>query len=185
MNSSESVYFMKSERIGFKTWDEESIFHALDLWGDIQVTRFIGGPFDEEYINTRLRNEINIQNTHNIQYWPIFLKENNEFVGCCGVRPYNNKTTTLEIGFHIKASAWGKGIASEAAKRVIRHAFDDLHVERIFAGHNPNNSASKVLLEKLGFQFSHDEFYEPTGLNHPSYFLIAPTGVVATTSLVS
>ena len=26
-------------------------------------------------------------------------------------------------------------------------------------------------LEKLGFQFTHDEFYEPTGLMHPSYFL--------------
>ncbi|HUV51221.1 MAG TPA: GNAT family protein, partial [Anaerolineae bacterium] len=43
----------------------------------------------------------------------------------------------------------------------------------LFAGHNPKNEASRHLLEKLGFRYSHDEYYAPTGLNHPSYMMTA------------
>jgi hypothetical protein len=44
-------------------------------------------------------------------------------------------------------------------------------IEALFAGHNPNNEKSGMLLGKLGFEYTHDEFYEPTGLQHPSYLL--------------
>jgi [ribosomal protein S5]-alanine N-acetyltransferase len=54
---------------------------------------------------------------------------------------------------------------------VIEHAFKTLAASALFAGHNPNNHASRRLLEKLGFQYTHDELYRPTGLHHPSYLL--------------
>ena len=41
----------------------------------------------------------------------------------------------------------------------------------VFAGHNPHNTASPKLLEKLGFSPIGEEFYPPTGLYHPSYRL--------------
>lgn len=46
-----------------------------------------------------------------------------------------------------------------------------LKVEKLFAGRNPQNTASKKKLNKLGFHYIGDEFYEPTGLYHPSYEL--------------
>nr|NIV34793.1 hypothetical protein [Anaerolineae bacterium] len=39
------------------------------------------------------------------------------------------------------------------------------------AGHNPKNTASQHLLGKLGFRYTHEELYEPTGLMHPCYGL--------------
>jgi [ribosomal protein S5]-alanine N-acetyltransferase len=30
----------------------------------------------------------------------------------------------------------------------------------------------RQLLAKLGFHYTHDEFYPPTGLQHPSYLLM-------------
>jgi RimJ/RimL family protein N-acetyltransferase len=41
----------------------------------------------------------------------------------------------------------------------------------VFAGHNPANTASRGLLARLGFRYTHDELYAPTGLRHPSYLL--------------
>ena len=35
------------------------------------------------------------------------------------------------------------------------------------------SAASSKVLHKLGFHYIGDEFYEPTGLNHPSYELIS------------
>jgi len=54
---------------------------------------------------------------------------------------------------------------------VIAYAFDVLDMNALFAGRNPGNAASWTLLEKLGFTYTHDEFYAPTGLRHPSYRL--------------
>jgi len=53
------------------------------------------------------------------------------------------------------------------------HAFGELKVAALFAGHNPANAVSRHLLGKLGFRFTHEELYEPTGLQHPSYLLTA------------
>jgi RimJ/RimL family protein N-acetyltransferase len=62
-------------------------------------------------------------------------------------------------------------LAQEAGRAVIAFAFENLGAEALFAGHHPANSASRRVLAKLGFQFTHDEFYPPTGLMHRSYLL--------------
>lgn len=45
----------------------------------------------------------------------------------------------------------------------------------LFAGHHPENAPSRHILEKIGFRFTREELYPPTGLNHPSYLLTTPT----------
>lgn len=64
---------------------------------------------------------------------------------------------------------WGNGYAGEACRAVVEYAFNCLKVNALFAGHNLKNEASAGLLKKVGFIYTHDEFYEPTGLYHPSY----------------
>ena len=76
-----------------------------------------------------------------------------------------------EIGFHFRPEFWGQRYASEAANAVIDYAFRVLKADKLFAGHNPNNVASRKTLLSLGFAYIGDEFYEPTGLQHPSYEL--------------
>ena len=122
-------------------------------------------------VEARLAEECERQAHHGVSYWPMFDRETGSFVGCCGLRPYRDDPTVREMGFQLRRSAWGKGYATEAARHVIAFAFDVLGLTALFAGHNPQNVASRHLLEKLGFAFTHEEFYEPTGLQHPSYLL--------------
>lgn len=56
-----------------------------------------------------------------------------------------------EIGFILHPSAWGKGIASEAAQVLIPHFFATHSIDRITADVDPRNAASLALLGKLGF----------------------------------
>lgn len=121
------------------------------------------------YVPPIPQKEIDTDRLYHVQYWPVFDLQTGELIGCCGLRPYDPKNRIYEIGFHIKSQHWGKRYAFEAASAVIRYAFGNLKASNLFAGHNPNNVASKKLLEKLGFQYSHDEFYAPTGLYHPTY----------------
>ncbi len=56
-----------------------------------------------------------------------------------------------EIGYILRRDAWGRGYAREAATRIIDYGFQELGLRRIFADVDPDNTASIVLLEKLGF----------------------------------
>jgi RimJ/RimL family protein N-acetyltransferase len=170
-----SPYFLSSERLGFRCWTRDDYGLALELWGDPEVTRFIDarGRLSEDQVRDRLTEEINTERAHGIQYWPIFLLDSDEHVGCCGLRPYGEFRQVLEIGCHICVRHWGCGYATEAARATIAYAFESLSTKALFAGHNPTNDASRHIVQKLGFRYTHDEYYEPTGLNHPSYLLTA------------
>ncbi len=168
-----ATYFLKSERLGFRTWSEADIELAMSLWGDPEVTRLIGGPFSREQVQERLSREMVTMQSHGIQYWPIFLLATGEYAGCCGLRPYKTEVGICEVGVHLRKAFWGQGYAPEAVRTVTEYAFHALGVKALFAGHNPGNTASRRALEKLGFRYTHDEYYPPTGLHHPSYLLTA------------
>ena len=152
-------------RLTFRTWCDDDLSLANSLFGDLRVTALVGGPFSADQIRARLATEIETQRVHGLQYWPVFLGAT--FVGCCGLRP--RAPGVHELGFYLLPDHQGKGYAIEAANAVIAHAFDVLGVDALFAGHNPNNAASRRTLEKLGFAYTHHELYPPTGLQHPCY----------------
>jgi ribosomal-protein-alanine N-acetyltransferase len=166
-----SAYFLKTARLGFRAWTTEDLPFALALWGDAKVTRLIGGPFSEEQIRKRLACEINNMREYGVQYWPVFLLSGYVFAGCCGLRPHTPEECIYELGFHFCAEHWGKGYAMESARAAIAYAFDSLGARGLFAGHHPDNTASQRVVEKLGFRFTHEEVYAPTGRMHRCYLL--------------
>jgi ribosomal-protein-alanine N-acetyltransferase len=164
-----SNYFLKSSRLGFRCWTLDDLPLALDLWGDPAVSVWSGGPFTPDQIRARIEDEIRRLDELGFQFWPVFLLATDEFVGCAGLRP--QKENVLEMGYHLRARFWGQGLATEAASAVIEYAFDRLPIEALFAGHHPSNTASRRVLEKLGFAFAGEEHYPPTGAIEPTYLL--------------
>ena len=167
--------FLETRRLIFRSWAENDLALALGLWGDPRVTKFIDarGELSVDDVRNKLAREISGEKDCGVQYWPIFLRSTGEHVGCCGLRAYDPSRNIYEIGFHIRAGHWGRGFATESALGVMDYAFNVLSVKGLFAGHNPRNTASRHLLQKLGFRYTHDEYYAPTGLRHPSYILTA------------
>lgn len=174
-------YFLQTERLGFRRWGEDDLALALGLWGDPDVTRLIGarGAFTEQQVRERLELEIANERAYGVQYWPIFLRAGGAHVGCCGLRPRDLPAGIYEFGVHIRTAYWHQGLAMEAGSAVVRYAFGTLGARALFAGHNPQNHRSRRLLEHLGFRHTHDEYYAPTGLQHPSYLLAPPGGRAA------
>ena len=164
-------FFMSTARLGFRHWESEDLPLAHELWGDPQVTRFLGGPFTADWIGARLKSEIASQREHNFQYWPIFLLENDAHVGCCGLRPYDPGEGIAELGFHLGQKHWGKGLAAEAARAVILYGFETLGFRALFAGHLPGNDRSRSVLLKVGFAYDGMKVYPPTGLLEPTYLI--------------
>jgi [ribosomal protein S5]-alanine N-acetyltransferase len=50
-------YFLKSVRLGFRCWSTEDLPLVMELWGDPEVTAFIGGRFTPEMVCARHRTD--------------------------------------------------------------------------------------------------------------------------------
>ncbi len=166
----------ETKRLYTRQWDKADLKSAIKLWSDPRVMQFIDvrERLTDEDIEKKLMDQIQLDKEFKVQYWALVLKEKNQIIGCCGLRPYVAGKHIYELGFHLIPEFWGNGYATEAALGTIDYAFKKLHVQKLFAGHHPENIASKYLLKKLGFQYVKNELYQPTGLMHLSYILENP-----------
>lgn len=57
------------------------------------------------------------------------------------------------VGYNLNRQYWGSGYATEAAKAMIRWAYDNLNARDFKACHATANTASGNVLRKCGFQF--------------------------------
>lgn len=128
--------------------DRESI-HAI--WSDPEVTRFI------PVILFKTPEEISEYIDLSLQRWQergfgifaVTLKDSGEMVGYCGLQ-YLDNTPEVEIYYGFSADVWNKGLATEAAKAVVRFGFEALKLGNIAAITLPDNVASQNVLEKIG-----------------------------------
>jgi len=164
-------YFLTSDRLGFRHWTEDDEVIAATLWKDADVMRHMGGPYDDDGVRSRLALEISRQKKFGFQYWPIFLLDTGEHVGCSGLRPFHDEEGVVELGVHIARKFWSFRFGEEAARAVINYAFQNVGANAIVAGHGPMNTNSKVLLHRLGFTFTHEEPWGERGILHPFYRL--------------
>jgi RimJ/RimL family protein N-acetyltransferase len=56
----------------------------------------------------------------------------------------------IEIGWRLPRKAWSAGIATEAARAVLQHAFATLCLPEVVAEIDPSNLASIRVAKKLG-----------------------------------
>jgi ribosomal-protein-alanine N-acetyltransferase len=81
------------------------------------------------------------------------LKAEKKLVGFIGLHVATFQahfTPCVEIGWRIAVPYWGKGLATEGSREVIRFAFERLRLESLVSFTVPENVASRRLMEKLG-----------------------------------
>jgi RimJ/RimL family protein N-acetyltransferase len=57
-----------------------------------------------------------------------------------------------ELAYELRQGTWGEGIATEVSCVCLRHAFEEVALERVIAGADPENVASQRVIEKLGMR---------------------------------
>ena len=72
--------------------------------------------------------------------------------GGIGIHPQHDvHRKNAELGYWLAEPLWGKGIVPKAVGRMVRYAFDNFDINRIFARPFGTNKASQRVLEKAGF----------------------------------
>ena len=82
-------------------------------------------------------------------YWGIFCKESGELLGRAGFR---EGSYPLEIGYVIKRSFRGRGVATEVVEALLKYAAEELDITDVFAKIDRRNKASLRVAEKCGIR---------------------------------
>ena len=79
------------------------------------------------------------------------LRDSGAFVGGCGLFPVP-EGEDIEIAYRLPYVRWGQGFATEMARAVLAHGFDNLGLARIVGLTWPENVPSQRVLEKIGMR---------------------------------
>ncbi len=84
--------------------------------------------------------------------WAVFLDPAAPLIGFCGYR-FFHQPPERQLLYGIAPEHWGRGLATEAARAMIRFAFEHLDFESVVASTDAPNTASVRVMEKAGLSF--------------------------------
>jgi RimJ/RimL family protein N-acetyltransferase len=94
-------------------------------------------------------------------FWAAIEKGSGEFLGWFHLRPGpGDPPDEPELGYRLRASAWGRGYATEGARALVRKAFEELGARRVRAETMAVHAASRRVMEKAGLRCART-FHQP------------------------
>lgn len=82
----------------------------------------------------------------------ISMPPDDEMIGHISLSLNYAEIHEWEIGWGVDPRLWGQGVASEAARAMLRFAFTCLDANRVLAICHADNTASRRVMEKIGMQ---------------------------------
>ncbi|MBA3784931.1 MAG: GNAT family N-acetyltransferase [Acidobacteria bacterium] len=152
---------METERLIFNFYTEKDKADFISLFTDAAVMEHVGdGVLTREQAEAFWLKLFEKLYPQNYKIWAIFAKEDSRYVGHAGVYPRLRRKEDWEFVYFLNQKSWGKGYATEIARRIIEFAFEDLSLRETFATVDDDHSSSIHVLEKVGMKFERFEFDE-------------------------
>lgn len=163
---------IETERLVLREWRETDAEALLPMEQDARVMKFLGPLGDEAEARRIVAGQIVNQRLFGHCFWPIERRSDGAFLGFCGVQRGPAGTPIdgeIEIGWRLRADAWGHGYAREAASASLAWGWANLDVPRITAITVAANARSWGLMERLGMARRHDWDFDHPGFadGHP------------------
>lgn len=154
-----------TDRLRLRPTDESDLDISLEMFTDPDVVEYVCDLMTESEIRNEIPNWTRRGGNGCIGIWCISDRDSGEKYGTVFLLPMpideddtdyglvvpdRMPEAEIEIGFELKRSAWGKGYATEACKRVLQFAFEETPLNEVVASFYEENIAARNVLEKSG-----------------------------------
>ena len=146
---------LETDRLVLRRWEESDAEVLFKLASNPEVGPPAGWPPHktmEESLDV-IRNVLS-----GPEAYAICLKPQGEPIGAIELK-LSDKTDLAqnedecELGYWLGRPFWGQGIMPEAAKEMLRHAFEDLGMTKVWCGYYDGNDKSRRVQEKCGLKY--------------------------------
>lgn len=144
----------QTPRLFLRQFTEADAPLILELNSDPEIVKYLHEPTLKtvDHAAQVLKDIILPQYDNGLGRWAIHVKENNEFIGWCGLK-YRPELDEIDLGYRLMQKAWGKGYATETAQQTLEYGFKTLNIKLITGRAHIENIASIKVLEKIGMNF--------------------------------
>jgi RimJ/RimL family protein N-acetyltransferase len=176
---------IETERLLLRNWEKRYREPFARLNSDPRVMEFMPArlsPSESDLLVDRIESHFR---QHGFGLYALEMRQERLFIGFAGlsIPPFHaHFTPCVEIGWRLSAEYWGRGLATEAARAVVRHAFESLALDALVSFTVPANIRSRRVMEKIGMthdpgdDFDHPQLAEGHPLRrHVLYRLLAPS----------
>lgn len=154
-----------TDRLRLRPTDESDLDLSLEMFTDPDVVEYVCDLMTESEIRNEHPNWTRRGGNGCIGIWCISDRDSGEKYGTVFLLPMpideddtdfslvvpdRMPEAEIEIGFELKRSAWGKGYATEACKRLLQFAFEETPLNEVVASFYEENIAARNVLEKSG-----------------------------------
>ena len=142
---------LETERLLLRKFNEEDFEDYARMCADTEVMRYLGEgkPLTRLEAWQQMALIVGHWQLRGYGLWAVEEKSSGELVGRIGF--YNPEGWPgFELGWTLAREAWGKGYATEGARRALRYAFNDLGREKVISLIHTDNLASIRVAERLG-----------------------------------
>lgn len=160
---SSSRVHAETARLFLRQFTASDLSDLVALDTDPEVMRYLtlGVPRPVAEIEASLRAFIGAYASRpGFGYWAADEKPGGEFVGWFHFGPDREFEGAIEIGYRLKRSAWGRGLATEGTKALIRKGVDEQGVTWVTGRCMKVNVASANVLRKCGLSLV-KEYVDP------------------------
>jgi RimJ/RimL family protein N-acetyltransferase len=158
--------YLGTERLVLRRFTAADVDLLARLDSDPEVMRFLTGqPTPRAEIeNVVLPAILEVYDEHpQLGTFAAEQKSDGAFIGWFGLQPTSD-AMTVDVGYRLNPTAWGKGYATEGTKALIAKAFGELGVERVVADTMAVNHRSRAVMRRAGLRFArlyHEHFDDP------------------------
>ncbi len=177
---------IETERLLLRPWRDDAADLAayLRISSDPDVMRHIadGRTLDRERAAEQLTRFVEHWERHGYGLRAAVERDSGEVVGFVGVMRAGQpgvRPGDVEIGWRLARDRWGRGYATEGARAVRDHAFEQLRLARLVAFVRPANDASIGVMRKLGMRLEKETLCS-YGMPMRIYVLDHPQAAVGT-----
>lgn len=148
-------YHFKSERLGFRNWTDEDIPLMTQISANPEVMKFFPAVATPLQTATFIERMQAMFEADSFCYFAVEALEAQSLIGFIGLshQDYDVEfAPCIDIGWRLSPKYWGKGYATEGAKRCLQYAFEELGLENIKSTAPLVNLNSINIMEKIGMK---------------------------------
>lgn len=146
-----NVPLLETDRLVLRMWREKDFEPYALMCANEEIMRYLGGGNTLSRLEAWRHMAFLVGHWELLGYgiWAVEEKASGEFAGRIGfLNPVG--WPGFEIGWTLAHKFWGKGYATEGARRALQYAFEELDKDHVISLIHPDNKASIRVAERLG-----------------------------------
>lgn len=153
----------------FRIEDAQDVYECCNDYEVVKTTLGLPWPYTLEMAKGWIEKHPEREKLGQSYEFAICLKENpDKAIGCISLMDIHPVAKRAEMGYWVNRKFWKQGIATEAAKFMLKFGFEELGLHSVIARYFDINPASGRVMEKCGMtyvgkirdhEFRFDRFY--------------------------